>query len=107
MDTVKYYSPETGIMSNDRPDSGVVYYCESTEGYYDKLCGTCGEDGNITCPTCDGDGEEVCPECNGDGEVEIDGESKECPTCDGEGKKTCSQCDGDEQVTCPDCEGDY
>ena len=107
MDTLKFYSPETGIMSNEDPESGVVYYCESTEGYYDKLCSTCERDGTITCRTCDGDGEEVCTECNGDGEVETDGESTECSTCGGEGRQTCSQCDGDEQITCPDCDNDY
>jgi hypothetical protein len=107
MDTLKFYSPETGIISNENPESGVVYYCESTEGYYDTLCSTCEQEGTITCPTCDGDGEEVCIECNGDGEVETDGESTECPTCDGRGNQTCSQCDGDDQITCPDCEGDF
>jgi len=101
MDTMKYYYPATGIITNNRKDTGFFYYLEDTDGEWSHSdCRTCQDREVIECPTCNGDGEEVCIECNGDGEID----GSECTTCGGEGKKTCSKCDGDEQVTCPDCE---
>jgi hypothetical protein len=101
MDTLKYYYPATGIITNSRKPKGFFYYLEDTDGEWSHSdCKTCDDSESITCPTCNGDGEEVCIECNGD--AEIDGQK--CSTCDGEGKKTCSKCDGDGSITCPDCE---
>jgi hypothetical protein len=101
MDTMKYYYPETGILTNSREDNGFYYYLEDTDGDWShSYCRTCDDREVITCPVCDGDGEVACNECNGDGDID----GQQCSTCDGEGKKTCPKCDGDEDITCPDCE---
>lgn len=106
MDTMKYYSPKTGIISNSKPDSGYYYYCEDTDGEWSDMgCSTCDGDETISCPTCNGNGEVPCTECNGDGEVQLtDGTDHECTTCGGEGQLTCTRCDGDESIDCPECE---
>jgi hypothetical protein len=101
MDTMKYYYPETGIITNSRKDTGFFYYLEDTDGEWSHSdCKTCNDSEFMKCPTCNGDGEEVCIECNGDGEID----GQKCPSCDGEGKKTCSGCNGDETIACTDCE---
>ena len=101
MDTLKYYYPATGIITNSRKPKGFFYYLEDTGGEWSHSdCKTCDDSEVMKCPTCNGDGEEVCIECNGDGEID----GQQCSTCGGEGKKTCSKCDGDEEVACIDCE---
>jgi hypothetical protein len=103
MDTLKYYIPSTGIISNEKPESGLYYYCESTEGEYDVNCATCRNSGGVACTNCDGDGEEVCIGCNGDGTID-DGDL-ECSDCDGTGMQTCSVCDDSRRGECADCNG--
>ena len=105
MDTLKFYSPSTGIISNSKPESGLYYFCESTDGEYDINCATCRNNGSISCERCDGDGSEICIACNGDGEVDVNDTSLECETCEGRGTETCTSCDGEVQVDCPDCNG--
>ena len=101
MDTMKYYYPSTGILTNSRKPTGFFYYLEDTDGEWSHSnCKTCSDREVITCPTCNGDGEEVCTVCNGDGEIN----DQKCSNCDGTGQQTCSKCDGDKEVTCPDCE---
>jgi len=82
MDTIKWYNTTTGVMSSVRPETGLCYYCEDTDGGYDAECRTCRGNEHVE-----------CPECNGTGEVNQDGEQVECPRCEG-------NCD----ITCPDCE---
>jgi hypothetical protein len=133
LDTLKRYSPYTGILSNKngdyeledtgggRSNSDECDYCGG-EGRVDCSdcdgngrfdCDDCDGRGRITCDDCDGDGEKECPECNGEGK--IDGEECEdcsgkgkisCPECDGDGDKECSNCDGDGKVDCSTCDGD-
>jgi hypothetical protein len=112
LDTLKFYSPKTGIISYKKQD-GINYFCEDTDGGFEDYCGTCEGEDTITCTECTGDGEIECPKCNGDAsstctDCDGDGTSGEdtCETCGGDGEVHCDECSGDGKITCPKCDGD-
>ena len=101
MDTMKYYSPVTGLISNRH--SSVQDYIELTdtdggprEG---QDCPVCNGMGEVNCPECNGRSEIRCIICNGTGENDLD----VCDNCQGGGMVTCDICDGDGRVDCPEC----
>jgi hypothetical protein len=115
LDTLKYFKPGDGTLSNRRTGRGDEYTLEDTSGELYR-CEYCGGSGNQTCGDCDGDGEWDCSRCNGNGERnctecggtgEIDGEEgkEDCPSCDGNGKEECSYCDGRGTIECDNCGG--
>lgn len=85
LDTLKYYSPNTGIISNGSTDG--AYCLEDTDGGYTN-CDTCDGDGRVDCDECNGSGTRECQECDGDGDYE-------CNNCNGDGDFECDRCDGD------------
>lgn len=126
LDTLKYYTPKTGRLSN-RSEPG-SYTLEDTGGEYIS-CGECGGSGRVTCYDCDGDGTISCRRCDGDGEVtckgckgegdmdcsncegtgkisDDDGNETDCNKCSGSGKTKCDDCDGDGNIECSSCDGD-
>jgi hypothetical protein len=85
MDTLKYYTIKTGILTNEE-SRDKDYYLEGT-------------DGNLSpCSFCGGGGELDCPECLSTGIVE-------CPDCEGVRRETCDFCDGEDMLPCPSCDG--
>lgn len=101
MDTMKYYNPVTGLISNRH--SSVQGYIELTdtdggprEG---EDCPVCHDVGEVNCPECNGRSEIRCIICNGTGENDLD----VCDNCQGGGMVTCDICDGDGRVGCPEC----
>jgi hypothetical protein len=115
LDTLKYFRPGDGTLSNRRIGRGDEYTLEDTGGELYR-CEYCGGSGNQTCSDCDGDGEWDCSRCNGNGERnctecggtgEIDGEEgkQDCSSCDGNGKEQCSYCDGRGTIECGNCGG--
>ena len=110
LDTLKWYSPNSGILSTD--SSGEYQLEDTGGGYSNQECDTCGGDGNIECGDCEGRGNVDCdncdrgsidcPDCDASGQVE-------CGTCDGKGVdeegNPCEDCEGDGTQTCPDCQG--
>jgi hypothetical protein len=126
MDSLKYYDPKTGNISNFRTGD-TEYNLTDTDGG-NGSCDECGGGGTIECGECDGSGESDCrncrgngmvdcDDCDGSGEVECsicDGEAnEECDYCNGHGESDCSACDGsgkiegddDEEEDCEDCNG--
>jgi len=108
MDTLKYYDPNTGEITNI---PGGEYNLTDTDGGNGN-CDECGGSGRLECGDCDGDGSVECRECGGDGEVECsvcDGAGREeCGYCDSHGESDCSTCDGSgtyEDEECTDCGG--
>lgn len=85
LDTLKYYSPDTGLMSNKSigvRSKKMIYFLEATDGGYDEVCGLC-------------DGEEYikCDKCNGVGTiVDENDHSIQCDDCEGSGFVECSVC---------------
>lgn len=105
LDTLKYYSPHSGLISNDRKSvgPGSVYELESTDGYFYEVCETCGGDGEIECRNCE-DGRVDCETCGGDGTVtDSDGNDSECTDCDGEGSTGCEYCYSSGMRSCTEC----
>lgn len=103
LDTLKYWSPDSGIISNNSHKG--EYTLEDTGGDYSR-CDNCGGSGRIECYDCGGNGEQECSNCGGDGEIE-------CSNCDGNGEVDCSNCDGSgniedsegNEVECTKCSG--
>lgn len=115
LDTLKYYSPYEGLISNDE---NIDYTCklEDTDGG-NGSCDTCGGSSTIECSSCNGDGNINCDECGGDGDKNCSNCSGEgdfdCHNCDGAGEEECSTCDGsgkenegeEDESDCTDCDG--
>lgn len=113
MDTMKYYSSESGLISNRH--SSVQGYIELTEtdgGPYedgDDSCTVCHQERMVNCPECDGRSEIRCRDCNGTGQngsqqVDLTGVSAGvCGNCRGSGMTICDICDGDGRISCPEC----
>jgi hypothetical protein len=115
LDTLKYFKPREGTLSNRRTGTSDEYNLESTDGDLYR-CEYCGGSGNQTCSNCDGDGyfdcyrcsgsgELNCGECSGSGKVEGEEGEEECPECEGSGNNECSSCDGSGREDCGDCDG--
>lgn len=102
MDTMKYFNPDTGIISNRNSMNGYIELTDTDGGPYedDEDCVVCSGSGSVTCPECDGREVIRCRDCNGDGE-NLEGGA--CETCHGGGQFSCDICDGDGQVGCPEC----
>lgn len=115
LDTLKYFKPKEGTLSNVRTGRGDEYILEDTSGelYRCEYCGgsgyqTCGEcdgDGYFDCHRCIGTGEIECGECDGSGKVEGDEGEEECAECGGSGNNECSYCDGSGREDCDECSG--
>lgn len=74
MDTMKYFYPESGIITNSRKPVGFYYYLEDTDGSWSHTdCRTCNDTEYVTCTECGGNGtledDIACNDCNGDGEI--------------------------------------
>jgi hypothetical protein len=115
LDTLKYFKPGEGTLSNKRTGrgdeytledtSGELYRCEYCGGSGNQTCGNCDGDGWFYCNRCSGSGERECGECSGRGKVEVEEGEEECPECEGSGKNECSSCDGSGREDCDDCSG--
>jgi hypothetical protein len=93
LDTLKYFKPREGTLSNVRTGRGDEYTLEDTSG-------------NWECGRCDGSGEVSCGECKGSGHVEdSEGNRTDCDSCGGDGTNQCRHCDGDGRIECDDCGG--
>lgn len=95
MDTLKYYNPDDGTLSND-DNSNYEYLLNETEG------------GNGSCRECGGNGEMECENCSGSGEVRCDecyNGSNNCRDCDGTGNTECYNCEGYGEIDCNTCDG--
>lgn len=119
MDTLKYYTIRTGILTNSEEQAkNKDYYLEDTEGNL-APCDFCDGRGQVECPECLGVGIEECPECEGmrgetcdfcDGNQimpcpSCDGNDPECDFCKGRGEVNCPECDGEGMVDCEECGG--
>jgi hypothetical protein len=106
MDTMKYFNPDTGVISNrNSAFKPSYYYIELTDtdgGPHedDNCCAVCSGVGVVDCPECEGRREIDCPACNGSGG---DAGSEPCSVCHGGGTVRCDICDGDGRVDCPEC----
>jgi len=115
LDTLKYFKPREGTLSNVRTGrgdeytledtSGELWRCEYCGGSGMQTCGNCDGDGYWDCHRCSGSGERECGECDGSGKVEGDEGEEECAECGGSGNNECSYCDGDGREDCDDCNG--
>jgi hypothetical protein len=101
MDTMKYFNPDTGVISN-RNFSNCIELTDTDGGPYedDEYCPVCSGTSLVDCPECDGRREIDCPACHGSGG---DVSSEPCSVCHGGGTVRCDICDGDGQVGCPEC----
>ena len=122
LDTLKFYTPSSGILSTD--SSGEYQLEDTGGGYSNQECDSCGGDGYNECNVCYGRGEITCdnchrgsvdcPECDATGNVECgtcdgkgeDEEGNPCEDCDGDGTVNCEECRGNGSRDCPDCDGD-
>ena len=115
LDTLKYFRPGEGTLSNRRTGrgdeytledtSGELYRCEYCGGSGNQTCGNCDGDGWFDCNRCSGSGERECGECSGSGKVEGEEGEEECSECGGSGNNECSYCDGSGREDCDDCSG--
>lgn len=115
LDTLKYFKPREGTLSNVRTGrgdeytledtSGELWRCEYCGGSGMQTCGNCDGDGYFDCHRCSGSGERECGECNGSGKVEGEEGEEECSECGGSGNNECSYCDGSGREDCDDCNG--
>jgi hypothetical protein len=115
LDTLKYFRPGDGTLSNKRTGrgdeytledtSGELYRCEYCGGSGNQTCGNCDGDGWFDCNRCSGSGERECGECSGRGKVEGEEGEEECSECGGSGNNECSYCDGSGREDCDDCSG--
>jgi hypothetical protein len=122
LDTLKYYSPKTGIISTE--NTSYCYLLEDTSGGYIS-CEDCGGSGFSSCYECDGAGESSCYKCDGNGDIECDNcggcgdencsmcdgsgsdsEGVDCKNCSGNGTMNCTECDGKGKEECSNCSGD-
>ena len=100
MDTLKYYFPDTGILTNIAPSKNKEIKCyklETTNGAFldTNACEVCEGRGSVTCEICGGEGQINCSDCDGDG----------CEECDYDCRITCPDCEGTGLVICPTCQG--
>jgi hypothetical protein len=116
MDTLKYYTIKTGILTNEE-SKDKDYYLEGTDGNLSP-CSFCGGR-ELDCPECLGVGIEECPECEGvrgetcdfcDGQKimpcpSCDGNDPDCDFCKGKGEVNCPECDGEGTIDCEKCGG--
>ena len=102
MDTMKYYSPETGVISNRyiRTAKGCIELTDTDGGPYEDNCSVCNGAGVVDCPECEGREVIRCTDCRGSGENTLGGV---CGTCHGGGQVRCDICNGVGQVDCPEC----
>ena len=115
LDTLKYFKPREGKLSNVRTGrgdeytledtSGELWRCEYCGGSGMQTCGNCDGDGNWGCHRCNGSGDVNCGECSGSGKTEGEEGEEECDACGGSGKNECNHCDGDGRIDCEDCNG--
>jgi len=115
LDTLKYFKPGDGTLSNRRTGrgdeytledtSGELWRCEYCGGSGMQTCGNCDGDGWFDCNRCSGSGERECGECSGSGKVEGEEGKEDCPECGGSGNNECSYCDGSGREDCDDCNG--
>jgi hypothetical protein len=117
MDTLKYYTIKTGILTNEE-SRDKDYYLEGTDGNLSP-CGFCGGGGEVDCPECLSTGIVECPECEGvrgetcdfcDGRKIVpcpscDGNDPDCDFCEGKGELNCPECDGEGTIDCERCLG--
>ena len=103
MDTMKFYSPETGVISNRyiRATNGCIELTDTDGGPNEDedYCPVCSNSSEVDCPECNGRSEIRCTACNGSG-GDVD---EPCSLCHGGGVVRCDICDGDGQVGCPEC----
>ena len=104
MDTMKYFNPDTGVISN-RNFSGCIELTDTDGGPYedDEDCEgdeVCSGNGRVDCPECNGREEIRCTDCIGSGENALGGV---CGTCRGVGMVRCDICHGNGRVDCPEC----
>jgi len=122
LDTLKYYTPSTGVLSTD--SSGEYQLEDTGGGYSNQECEYCGGDGYIECGECYGrgrvrcedctNGSVECSDCEGAGEIECntcggagaDEDGNACEDCYGDGTRRCGDCSGRGEVDCPECDGD-
>lgn len=104
MDTMKFYSPETGVISNRyiRATNGCIELTDTDGGPNEDedYCPVCSNSSEVDCPECNARREIDCPACHGSGG---DAGSEPCSVCHGGGTVRCDICDGDGQVGCPEC----
>jgi hypothetical protein len=121
LDTLKWYSPSSGILSSD--SSGEYQLEDTGGGYSNQECDTCGGDGyrecgdcygrgtvrcgdcdrgSVDCPDCDATGNVDCPTCDGSGG---DASGEPCSDCEGNGTVNCEECSGNGSRDCPECDG--
>jgi hypothetical protein len=117
MDTLKYYTIKTGILTNEE-SRDKDYYLEGTDGNLSP-CSFCGGGGEVDCPECLSTGIVECPECEGvrgetcdfcDGRKIVpcpscDGNDPDCDFCEGKGELNCPECDGEGIIDCERCLG--
>ena len=101
MDTMKYYSPETGVISNRyiRTANGCIELTD-TDGGPHEGCDICYGESYVDCPECEGREEIDCSNCGGSGG---DVGSEPCSVCHGGGMVRCDICNGNGRVDCPEC----
>ena len=101
MDTMKYYSPETGIISNRyiKTPNGYIELTDTDGGPHEE-CNICHGACEVDCPECEGRQEIDCPNCGGSGG---DADSEPCAVCHGGGVVRCDICNGIGRVDCPEC----
>lgn len=115
LDTLKFFNPKAGTLSNvpdDRDNEhnlestdGELYRCEYCDGSGTATCNNCDGDGDWGCGLCDGSGELSCGACGGSGKIEGEEGQEDCDECDGSGENECRRCGGVGREECDDCSG--
>lgn len=108
MDTLKFYTVNSGRLSNYRKGSDYILECT---GGTNNQCQRCNNSGTITCRECGGEGKYECSKCEGSGQLLCNtchgSDTIDCPICDGIGDNECKTCNGvgeDENGdVCTDC----
>jgi hypothetical protein len=116
MDTLKYYTIRTGILTNELTKNrdyfledtmGNLGPCDFCLGVGEVDCPQCFGVGRVDCTQCDGKRYETCDFCDGNKITDCpscDGNDKECQLCNGEGELSCPKCDGEGRVDCSECD---
>jgi len=125
VDTIKYFSPDKGILSNRKSydnytlesTGGDAIICDYCDGSGRTTCSNCDGDGDVDCYECDGNGDSRCGDCYGEGTIDCsncdgsgniedsDGNEEACPDCNGDGNIRCDECSGDGRIECSYCDG--